>query len=158
MLLVPIDYTTIIQELSFNQSNTQREVRIPITDDDIVENVERFLGQLTLVTTGVMVQLSPQETEILINDNDSKYKCDCINMFIIILYNYIMQGVVIGLEETSYTTPESGTVEVCASLLQGQLERNAEVVLSTQDGEAIGLLWFILQRQMQHVMITGSCQ
>ena len=47
---------------------------------------------------------------------------------------------VIGLEETSYTTPESGTVEVCASLLQGQLERNAEIVLSTQDGEAIGLL------------------
>ena len=46
---------------------------------------------------------------------------------------------VIGLEETSYTTPESGTVEVCASLLQGQLERNVEVILSTQDGEAIGL-------------------
>ena len=52
-----------------------------------------------------------------------------------------MQGVVIGLEETSYTTPESETVEVCASLLQGQLERNAEVVLSTQDEEAIGLLY-----------------
>ena len=54
-----------------------------------------------------------------------------------------MQGVVIGLEETSYTTPESGTVEVCASLLQGQLERNAEVVLSTQDEEAIGLLYIV---------------
>ena len=31
-------------------------------------------------------------------------------------------------------------MEVCASLLQGQLERNAEVVLSTQDGKATGLL------------------
>ena len=46
---------------------------IPITNDDILESVERFLGQLTLVTTGVMVQLSPQETEILIIDNDSMY-------------------------------------------------------------------------------------
>ena len=46
---------------------------ILITDDDIVESVERFLGQLMLVTTGVMVQLSPQETEILIIDNDSMY-------------------------------------------------------------------------------------
>ena len=46
---------------------------ILITDDDIVESVERFLGQLTLVTTGVLVQLSPQETEILIIDNDSMY-------------------------------------------------------------------------------------
>ena len=45
---------------------------IPITNDDIVESVERFLGQLTLVTTGVMVQLSPPETEIFIFDlNDS---------------------------------------------------------------------------------------
>ena len=58
--------------------------------------------------------------------------------FIYVISNY--KDAVIGLEETSYTTPESGTVEVCASLLQGQLERNAEVVLSTQDGEAIGLL------------------
>ena len=46
---------------------------IPITDDDILESMERFLGQLTLVTAGVMVQLSPQETEILIIDNDSMY-------------------------------------------------------------------------------------
>ena len=84
--IVPIDYTTIIQELSYDQSNTQREVRIPITDDDIVESMERFLGQLTLVTTGVMVQLSPQETEILIIDNDGMYKCGSLSMLIMTLY------------------------------------------------------------------------
>ena len=62
----------------------------------------------------------------------------CLSFIYYVISNY--KDAVIGLEETSYTTPESGTVEVCASLLQGQLERNAEVVLSTQDGEAIGLL------------------
>ena len=60
--------------------------------------------------------------------------------FICVISNYLTtKDAVIGLEETSYTTPEGGTVEVCASLLQGQLERNVEVILSTQDGEAIGL-------------------
>ena len=69
----PIDFNAVSSSLTFSPSNRREEVSIPITDDDIVESVERFLGQLTLVTTGVMVQLSPQETEILIIDNDSMY-------------------------------------------------------------------------------------
>ena len=68
----PIDFTSVSESLTFSPSNKREEVSIPITDDDIVESVERFLGQLTLVTTGVMVQLSPQETEVFIFDlNDS---------------------------------------------------------------------------------------
>ena len=47
-------------------------VTIPITDDTTVEDVEAFLGRLSLVTTGVSVQLSPQETEIVITDDDGK--------------------------------------------------------------------------------------
>ena len=47
--------------------------------------------------------------------------------------------VTIGLEETSYTTAEdSGTVEVCAVVVEGELERSAEVILSTVDGTATG--------------------
>ena len=45
-------------------------MRIQINNDNYDETVERFLGQLTLITAGVMVQLSPQETEIYINDDD----------------------------------------------------------------------------------------
>ena len=46
---------------------------IPITNDTTVEDVEEFLGRLTLVTTGVNVQLSPRDTEVeIIDDNDGK--------------------------------------------------------------------------------------
>ena len=44
----------------------------------------------------------------------------------------------IGLEETAYTTPEDGTVEVCARVTEGELEREVEVVLSTVEGSATG--------------------
>ena len=69
-----------------------------------------------------------------------KVLSECFSACHLYMLSLTTKDAVIGLEETSYTTPESGTVEVCASLLQGQLERNTEVVLSTQDGEAIGLL------------------
>ena len=49
--------------------------------------------------------------------------------------------VVIGLEETSYTTAEDGgAVEVCAVVVEGELERSAEVSISTVDGSATGQL------------------
>ena len=48
-------------------------VTIPITNDTIVEDVEEFLGRLSLITTGVNVQLSPRDTEVeIIDDNDGK--------------------------------------------------------------------------------------
>jgi len=51
--------------------------------------------------------------------------------------------VVIGLEETSYTTAEDGgSVEVCAVVVEGVLERSAEVSISTVDGSATGQLVF----------------
>ena len=66
----PIDFTALTGLLTFTPTNTRETVRIQIINDSYDETVERFLGQLTLVTTGVMVQLSPQETEILIIDDD----------------------------------------------------------------------------------------
>ena len=47
----------------------------------------------------------------------------------------------IGLQQTSYLTTEtSGTVEVCAVLMNGSLECNVTVLLSTANGTATGLL------------------
>jgi len=47
------------------------------------------------------------------------------------------------LEETSYTTAEDGgSVEVCAVVVEGVLERSAEVSISTVDGSATGQLVF----------------
>ena len=50
--------------------------------------------------------------------------------------------VVIEFEEPSYTTPENGTVEVCAHVASGQLERDTKVVLSTRPGTSTGQLLF----------------
>ena len=47
--------------------------------------------------------------------------------------------VTIGLEETMYTVNEDGgSVEVCAVIVDGTLERDAVVVLSTSEGTATG--------------------
>ena len=43
------------------------------------------------------------------------------------------------MEDTDYSVPENaGMVEICAILLEGALERTANVTLSTIDGSAIG--------------------
>jgi len=66
----PTDYTSTTQLLTFSATNTREDVTIPITDDNIDEAIEQFLGSLTLVTSGVSVQLSPQQTEVRIIDDD----------------------------------------------------------------------------------------
>ena len=66
----PTDYTSTSQQLTFSATNTREDVAIPITDDNIDEAIEQFLGRLTLVTSGVSVQLSPQQTEVRIIDDD----------------------------------------------------------------------------------------
>ena len=67
--------------------------------------------------------------------------CHCKNWFYLVYYNtfnFPSIDVTIGLEQTSYSTPESGTVEVCARITSGQLQRDAEVTLSTRiSGSAI---------------------
>ncbi len=50
-----------------------------------------------------------------------------------------LAGVVIDLELPSYTVNEAnGTVEVCATIVSGTLERSVVVTISTSDGTATG--------------------
>ncbi len=44
----------------------------------------------------------------------------------------------IGFENTSYTTDEGTTVEVCALITSGPLERDVTVTLTSSDGSAEG--------------------
>lgn len=50
----------------------------------------------------------------------------------------IYSGIEIGLERTVYTASEGDTVEVCARVVEGELERVVEVALSTVEGSATG--------------------
>ena len=74
----PADYTSMSQQLTFSATNTQVEVTIPISDDNIGENLEYFLGRLTLLASDVTVQLSPQEVQVQIIDDDGKWFNICM--------------------------------------------------------------------------------
>ena len=69
----PMDYQDISLNLTFGSTLTRIPVDIPIEDDNIVESIENFFSELTLVTIGANVVLSPQQTEIRINDDDGEY-------------------------------------------------------------------------------------
>lgn len=48
----------------------QFEVDISIRDDETDEQIEQFFSRLALLTTGIDVQLHPDEAVIQITDND----------------------------------------------------------------------------------------
>lgn len=52
---------------------------------------------------------------------------------------YFWLGVVIDFEQPEYSVNErNGTIEVCAVIVEGNLQRNITVTLTTRDGRAIG--------------------
>ena len=54
---------------------------------------------------------------------------------------FLFTGVTIGFEETEYTVREGvdPTVQICAVLISGTLERGTIVTFSTSDGSAMGM-------------------
>lgn len=69
----PSDYTAVVdRNLNFGPTNTRQSVTINIVNDDVAESLENFFASLTLGTEGANVLLSPDRSEIRINDNDGK--------------------------------------------------------------------------------------
>ena len=71
---VPDDYgNPDITILTFNPTTTRVPVVIPIVDDESDELVENFFARLILISASADdVVLQPDETGIVINDNDGK--------------------------------------------------------------------------------------
>ena len=59
-------------------------------------------------------------------------------LWTIILFAVLFSGVTIGFEQTSYTVEEGLVVEVCVLVTSGTLEREATVMLSNVNDEAVG--------------------
>ena len=54
-------------------------------------------------------------------------------------------GITVGLEDTAYSVLENAEmVEICAVLLQGALERETNITLSTMDGSATGTVMIVV--------------
>ena len=72
MCIAPDDFTAITATFTFNETQSQDCTTITISQDSIVENSENFTG--TLDISASRIALSPDVSEIIIQDDDSKYE------------------------------------------------------------------------------------
>ena len=73
-----MDYTSVSENLTFNADLTLQVVAIPIIDDHTVEHSE--IINLALVSTDSAVILNPSTSTITIEDVDSKFLYDYLNI------------------------------------------------------------------------------
>ena len=86
VLTDPYDYRGILEQLTFSPTDSQYDVYIPITGDTQYEiNPEKFVARLALETPNVRIQLSPDNANVWITDDDSKrnnqYACIFATVF-----------------------------------------------------------------------------
>ena len=105
----------------FNSDILRACTSIPVVDDSVVELTEMF--GVTLTTSESDVDFQDPSALVDIIDNDR---------------------VVIGFEMEQYQGNEGETVEVCAVLLNGTLERSLIIDIFTVDVSAQGLRLIML--------------
>ena len=65
------DYSSTVMELRFNAAVSRHVVRVPIIQDSITENDERFRARLMLVqSNGINVQITPDQAMITIMNGE----------------------------------------------------------------------------------------
>ena len=70
----PADYTSVSMALTFNSGNTGGMlcISIPIEDDNICENSETILVDLTSTDPNA-IRIPPLSTSVTITDNDGEF-------------------------------------------------------------------------------------
>ena len=105
--------------LSFTGANGEVQCStISIIDDSVVEQNESFsVHLLSSSADSAFVNLAQDSATVTITDDDT---------------------VLIGWDNTSYTSGEPGSASVCAWIIQGEIARDVFVNYSTADGTAQG--------------------
>ena len=111
----PLDFSAVLKNLTFDQMSSRQCLEIPIEDDDIVEEPERFT--IVISEDDPDVDITTPTSVVTITDNDR---------------------VVIGFEMERYRGEEGETVEGCAILFNGTLENSLVVDITSRDLSAIG--------------------
>ena len=106
----PVDFSAVAVELQFDETTSRTCTDIPITDDNRVELAENFTVEIR--SDDPDIDFAPPTSTVTIIDNDR---------------------VVIGFEMEQYQGEEGETVEVCAMLRNGSLERDLLVQIFTED-------------------------
>ena len=73
--LDPSDYITTTQIISFTSGETVGStvnISIPVIDDNIAETLESFIGGLHLISSNLVVTVTPNRTQIFINDDGDR--------------------------------------------------------------------------------------
>ena len=116
-------------------------IPVRIVNDGVDEEDEQLLSRLQLEPVeGDLpnVQVEPAEATLIIVDDDSKriiLNTVTVNVHKTLLF--FNTGISIGFELPRYTVNEGdGSIEVCAVLTSGTLERTVMFTLSTQDDSA----------------------
>ena len=81
--------------------------------------------------------------------------CMKTNSYVLIcnITHFISLDVTIGFDPSTYSVNEASmTVKVCARILDGSLQRDAVVTLSTSDGTATGLLLYSTTKIVQSIL------
>ena len=113
--LAPEDYVSTLTTLFFDISTARACTNLPITDNNVTEPQEEFCVVLT-PEGGDPADPSNPKTTVAIVDDDS---------------------VTIGFEMEVYSTREDqGSVQVCALIREGALDRDVTVLLITREDSA----------------------
>ena len=72
LTIASADYTGKSVDLMFGSSNNKRCVVIPVTNDAIPEDPERFRVMLSMTTPQAGVILTPDNVTVVINDDDGE--------------------------------------------------------------------------------------
>ncbi len=69
----PVDYTAIAENVTISENETQICMDVMLSDDDILEEDEDFLLSLATTDDNINVTLSPNETRVIIMNDDSRW-------------------------------------------------------------------------------------
>ena len=137
----PDDYEPINRTLMFDSERSSLVVPVRIINDGVDEENEQLLSRLQLEPVegdSPNVQVLPNQATLTILDDDGKISSFLNNgIFMLYLLYYLISGISIGFELPRYTVNEGdGSIEVCAVLTSGSLERTVIFTLSTGDDSA----------------------
>lgn len=119
LLISDLDYESIAIDLTIGPSETDTTncENIQLLSDTVIEGTEVFSVQIS--STDLNVNILTQSASIVIQDEST---------------------VDIEFARSVYSVREDeGTLQVCAELSGGTLQRNIEVELTTQDSTALGM-------------------
>ena len=121
LLISDLDYESFVVDLTIGPSETGTTncQNIQLLSDTVVEGTEVFSVQLS--SMDLNVNILTQSASIVIQDESTAN---------------------IEFARSVYSVREDeGTLQVCAELRSGTLQRNIEVELTTQDSTALGMFY-----------------